>query len=336
ALRDALAQLDRELGLSAVGHHLDPLKEKYIGFPKILCYLESVQEDLLLNLEDFKPQATPPQIPGLRLTKQEPTFERYEVNVFVENDPEAGAPVVFESNPTYNNLFGRIENVMQMGGGVATTNFTLIKPGALHRANGGYLIVDAREVLTNPFAWDSLKRCIRNSEIKIEDVMEQYRFLTIVSIKPEPVPLRAKIIMIGSPLIHQLLFNLEPEYRKLFKVRADFDIRVTRTPEVIRDYALYVSSHCKKENLLPFSNSAVCGLVEHAARSMEDQEKLSSQFMEISDLIREADYWARRENKRAVDAEAFKRAIEEKVYRSNRVEERIREMIAEGTLLVDT
>ncbi|GFO61317.1 ATP-dependent protease [Geomonas silvestris] len=335
ALRDALAQLDRELGLSAVGHHLNPLKEKYAGFQKVLAYLESVQEDLLLNLEDFKPQVPPPQIPGLKLPRQEPTFERYQVNVLVENDPDRGAPIVSETNPTYNNLFGRIENIMQVGG-VATTNFTLIKPGALHRANGGYLIVDAREVLINPFAWESLKRAIRNSEIRIEDVLEQYRFMTVVSLKPEPVPLHAKIIMIGSYLIYYLLFYLEPEYRKFFKVKAEFDSNIKRTPQLVQDYALFVASHCRKEGLLHFDPSGVAAVLEHAARLVEDQERLSTQFMELSDLLREASFWATNGGAELVDRTWVKKALDEKTYRSNRLEERLQEFLADGTILCDT
>ncbi len=336
-VREALARLDRDLGLSALGHHIEPLKGKYSEYPKVIRYLESVQEDILLNLEDFKGSEPQQQvIPGLRLpAAQAPSFERYTVNVLVDNKNTVGAPVVYETNPTYNNLFGRIDHVMQMGG-VATTNFTLIKPGALHRANGGYLVMDAREVLINPFAWDALKRCIRSGEIKVEDVLEQYRFITIVSLKPQPVPLKAKIIMIGSPVIYYLLYYLEPEYRKLFKVKAEFDVRVTRTPDVLKNYALFVSSHCKRDNLLPFARCAVSTLLEYAARLVEDQEKLSAQFMEVSDLLKEADYWAKLEKKSVVDSETVKRAIEEKVYRSNRVEERIQELIAEGTLLVDT
>lgn len=336
ATKEELAKLDRDLGLAAVGHHIEPLKEKYAAFPKVIDYLNAVQEDVLINLEDFKEQ--PPQqspIPGLKLPRQEPSFERYAVNVLVDNKGAEGAPVVFEPNPTYNNLFGRIEHVMQMGG-AATTNFTLIKPGALHRANGGYLIFDAREVLINPFAWDALKRCIRNAEIKIEDVLEQYRFMTFVSLKPEPVPLQAKIIMIGSPWIYYLLFYLEPDYRKLFKVKADFDSRIARTPEIMKDYALFVANHCRTENLLPFDRSGVAGLLEQSARLVEDQEKLSAQFMEIVDLIREASYWAGKEGSSIVTREFVRRAVEEKVYRSNRIEERMQELFDEGTILVDT
>ncbi len=337
ATKEMLAQLDRNLGLAAVGHHIDPLKEKYAEFPKVIDYLEAVQEDILLNLEDFKDQGQPQPspLPGLKLPRQEPSFERYAVSVLVDNKDTEGAPVVFEPNPTYNNLFGRIEHVMHMGG-MATTNFTLVKPGALHRANGGYLIVDAREVLINPFSWDSLKRCIKNGEIKIEDVLEQYRFMTIASLKPEPVPLQAKIIMIGAPWIYYLLFYLEPDYRKLFKVKADFDSRVARTPEIMKEYALFVATHCKNENLLPFDRSGVAGLLEHSARLVEDQHKLSSQFMEISDLIREANYWATKEKSSVITREYVNRAIEEETYRNNRIEERIQEMIDEGTIMVDT
>ncbi len=335
ATKDELSQLDRDIGLSAVGHHIEPLQEKYKDSEKVVKYLEAVKEDILLNMEDFKPQGPAPQIAGIRLPRQEPSFERYEVNVLVDNHEAKGAPIVFEINPTYNNLFGRIEHVMQMGG-ATTTNFTLIKAGALHRANGGYLIVDAREVLINPFAWDALKRCIRNGEIRIEDVLEQYRFMTFVSLKPEPVPLQAKLIMIGSPWIYYLLFHLEPDYRKFFKVKADFDSRVARTPEIMRDYALLVSVHCKRENLLPFDRTAVAALLEYSARLVEDQEKISSQFMELSDLIREASYWAKKENAELVTREYVKRAIDEKTYRSNRIEERMQELFEEGTIFVDT
>ncbi|UFS71501.1 AAA family ATPase [Geomonas sp. RF6] len=335
SLREALAQLDRELGLSAIGHHVGPLQEKYAYSERVVKYLESVQEDLLLNLDDFKPQAAAPQIPGLRVPKQEPNLERYQVNVFVTNDDHSGAPVVFETNATYNNLFGRMESVMQMGG-VASTNFTLIKPGALHRANGGYLIVDAREVLMNPFAWDALKRCIRNAEIRIEDVLEQYRFMTFVTLKPEPIPLKAKIIMIGSLWIYYLLFHLEPEYRKFFKVKADFDSRLNRTPEVMQDYALFVATHCRNEGLLHFDPGAVAALLEYSARLVEDQERLSSQLMELTDLLREASYWAKEGGDSLVTREWVIKAIHHKIYRSNRIEERMQEYFEDGTILCDT
>ena len=335
ATKDALLQADRELGMSCLGHRLDPLREKYSGLDKVFSYLEAVQEDILNNLDDFKPQSVQPQIPGIKIPRQEPTFERYEVNVLVDNRETEGAPVVFEPNPTYNNLFGRIEHVMQYGG-VAVTDFTMIRSGALHRANGGYLVIDAREVLINPFVWDALKRCIRTGEIRIEDVLEQYRFMTMVTLKPEAVPLQAKIVMIGTPWIYYLLFYMDPDYRKFFKVKAEFDSRIARTPEIMRDYALFVATHCRCENLLHFDRSGIARLLEYTSRMVEDQHKLSSQFMEIADFIREASFWAHKDGHAVVSGDDVLRAAKEKLFRVNRVEERMQELYEDGTIMVDT
>ena len=333
--KEALSKADRELGLSCLGHRLDPLREKYAGLEKVLTHLEAVQEDILNNLDDFKPQAAQPQIPGIKMARQEPTFERYDVNVLVDNKDADGAPVVFEPNPTYNNLFGRIEHVMQYGG-VTVTDFTMIRAGALHRANGGYLVIDAREVLINPFVWDALKRCIRTGEIRIEDVLEQYRFMTMVTLKPESVPLQTKIILIGTPWIYYLLFHLDPDYRKFFKVKAEFDSRVARTPEIMRDYALFVATHCRCEKLLHFDRSGVARLLEHTSRMVEDQNKFSSQFMEIADFIREASFWAKKDGHTVVTGSDVLRAVGENEYRVNRVEERMQELYEDGTIMVDT
>jgi len=335
ATKDALLQADRELGMSCLGHRLDPLREKYTGLDKVFTYLDAVQEDIINNLDDFKPQSGQPQIPGIKLPRQEPSFERYEVNLLVDNGESAGAPVIFESNPTYNNLFGRIEHVMQYGG-AAVTDFTMIRAGALHRANGGYLVVDAREVLINPFVWDALKRCIRTGEIRIEDVLEQYRFMTMVTLKPEAVPLQTKIVMVGTPWIYYLLFYMDPDYRKFFKVKAEFDSRIARTPEIMRDYALFVATHCRCENLLHFDRSAIARLLEFTARMVEDQHKLSSQFMEIADFIREASFWAKKDGHALVTGDDVLRATEEKLFRVNRIEERMHELYEDGTIMVDT
>ena len=333
--KDALAQADRDLGMSCMGHRLGPIKDKYDGLEKVLAYLDAVQEDILNNLEDFKPQSTQPQIPGIKMTRQEPTFERYEVNVLVDNKETEGAPVVFEANPTYNNLFGRIEHVMQYGG-VAVTDFTMIRSGALHRANGGYLVIDAREVLINPFVWDALKRCIRTGDIRIEDVLEQYRFMTMVTLKPETVPMQTKIIMIGTPWIYYLLFYMDPDYRKFFKVKAEFDSRLARTPEIMNDYALFVATHCRCEKLLHFDRTGIARLLEYTSRMVEDQHKFSSQFMEIADFIREVSFWAHKDGHTVVTGDDVLRAAEESLYRVNRIEERMQELYEDGTIMVDT
>ncbi len=333
--KDALSRADRDLGLSCLGHNLAPLREKYAGLDKVLTYFEAVQEDILKNLDDFKPQAPQPQIPGLKMTRQEPSFERYEVNLLVDNSETSGAPIIFESNPTYNNLFGRIEHVMQYGG-VAVTDFTMIKAGALHRANGGYLVVDARELLINPFVWDSLKRCIRTAEIMIEDVLEQYRFMTMVSLKPEPVSLSAKIVLVGTPWIYYLLYYLDPDYRKFFKVKAEFDSQVSRSPEVMQEYALFVATLCREKNLLHFDRAGVACLLEYTARMVEDQNRLSSRFMEIADFVQEASFWAQRDGRKLIGCKDVRRAAEEQLYRVNRVEERMQELFDDGTIMVDT
>ena len=333
--KDALAQADRDLGMSCLGHRLDPLREKYATQEKVLLYLEAVQEDILKNLEDFKPQPSQPQIPGLKFPRQEPSFERYQVNLLVDNKDSDGAPIVFESNPTYNNLFGRIEHVMQYGG-VAATDFTMIKAGALHRANGGYLVIDAREVLINPFVWDALKRCIRTGEIRIEDVLEQYRFMTMVTQKPEPVPLTAKIVLVGTPWIYYLLYYLDPDYRKFFKVKAEFDSQVNRTPEVMHEYALFIATLCRDKKLLHFDRSGVACLLEYTARMVDDQHKLSSRFMEIADFVREACFWAERDGHKVVRCADVRRAADEQLYRVNRIEERMQEFFDDGTIMVDT
>jgi len=333
--KDALGQADRDLGMSCLGHRIDPLRVKYAGLEKVLSYLDSVREDIINNLDDFKPQPPQTQIPGIKMPRQEPTFERYLVNLLVDNKDTEGAPVVFESNPTYNNLFGRIEHTMQYGG-VAVTDFTMIRAGALHRANGGYLVVDAREVLINPFVWDALKRCIRTGDIRIEDVLEQYRFMTMVTLKPEAVPMQTKIVMIGTPWIYYLLFYVDPDYRKFFKVKAEFDSRVARTPEVMHDYALFVATHSRCEGLLHFDRSGIARLLEYTARMVEDQNKLSSQFMEIADFIREASYWAHKDGHPLVTGGDVLRAAREKLYRVNRIEERMQELYEDGTIMVDT
>jgi len=266
--------------------------------------------------------------------EQEPSFDRYRINLFIDNGSSQGAPVVYEANPTYFNLFGRIEHVIQMGN--AITNFTMIKPGALHRANGGYLILDCREVLINLFSYEALKRCIRNGEVKIEDMTEQFRFIATVSLKPQPIPLKCKIVLIGTPLLYYLLYQLDPDFRKYFKVKADFDRMMKNTWENVQQYALFIATQCRDENLLPFEPGGVAGIVEYAARLIEDKNRFSSRFLDISDLIREAAFYASRQGAERVDRSHVDLALEAKIYRSNKLEERIQEFIEDGTILVDT
>ena len=334
-VKEQLAKLEKEAALSAVGHLIDELKHKYSEDEKIVSYLEDVNEDVFEHLEDFKVQEEQPSaLPLLRIPKAEPTFTRYTVNVLVNNKDCKGVPFYIESNPTYYNLFGRIEHKVQYG--IATTDFSMIKGGSLHMANGGYIVIDALDLLRNLFAYDALKRAIRNKEIKIEDIWEQYRLISTTTLRPEAIPLDVKVILVGNPFLYYLLYNLDEEYRELFKVKADFDSRMDRTDENMHKYASFVVTRCKEENLLPFDRTGVAKVIDVGSRLAEHQNKLSSKFSEIADTIREASYWATKANSTVVKGEHVQKALDEKIYRTNRIEERLREFILEGTLIVDT
>ncbi|MDI6801088.1 MAG: AAA family ATPase [Thermodesulfovibrionales bacterium] len=334
-VKELLSRLEREIALGAVGPMIDDLKVKYKDYEKIVKYLEAAREDILTHLEDFKvTEEQAPPLPFMKLPKPEVSFNRYAVNIIVNNKELKGAPVVFESNPTYLNLFGRIEYKVQYG--MAITDFLMIKAGSLHRANGGYVVINALDLLKNIFSYDALKRAIKNKELKIEDVWEQYRLLSTTALKPEAIPLNLKVILIGNPYIYYLLYNLDEEYRELFKVKADFDSRMERTPGNIKKYAAFVASCQKEEKLLPFDKGGVAKIVEYGSRLASHQNKLSTRFSDIANLIRESHYWAQKDSSKIVKAEHVVRALDEKIFRDNRIEERIREAMLEDTLIVNT
>lgn len=333
-LKEAIRKLEKEAALAAVGHLIDELKNKYSEYEKITAYLEDVKENILENLDDFRIQEEQaPPLPFMKLPKAEPMFTRYTVNVLVNNKDCKGAPCIFETNPTYYNLFGRIEHKIQYG--IAVTDFSMIKGGSLHKAKGGYIVINALDLLRNIFAYDALKRAIRNKEVKIEDVWEQYRLISTTTLKPEAIPLDAKVILVGNPYLYYLLYNLDEEYRELFKVKSDFDSRMDRTDENIHKYASFVTTLCKEEKLLPFDRTGVAKVVELGSRLAEYQNKLSSKFSDIADVVREASYWATKANSNIVSDRHVQKAIDEKILRTNRIEERLREMILEGTIIVD-
>lgn len=334
-VKEMLTRLEREIALSVVEPPIEDLKKKYGDYEKIISYLEAVKEDILTHIEDFKAvEEQPPPLPFMKLPKTEVSFVRYSVNVLVSNKETKGAPVIFESNPTYLNLFGRIEYKVQYG--MALTDFSMIKAGSLHRANGGYIVINVLDLLRNIFSYDALKRALRNREIKIEDVWEQYRLLSTTALKPEPIPLNIKVILVGNPYIYYLLYNLDEEYKELFKVKADFDSRMERTPENVEKYAFFIANVQKEENLLPLDKGAVAKIVEFGSRLAGHQNKLSTRFSEIADLIRESHYWAKRQGSPIVKAEHIIKAIDEKILRVNRIEERLREMMVEDTIIVST
>lgn len=335
--QEKMKELDQEVVGFAVSHLLEELKEKYEEFDEVSDYLDAVEADILDRVGEFKKlgqQDRNGSNPLAFLQDSDKFLKNYEVNLLVDQCEQEGAPVVVESNPTYYNLLGRIEHEGQFGS--MKTDFTMIKSGALHRANGGYLIIEARDVLSKPFAWEGLKRALKNKEIKTEAMGQEYRTVQARTLEPEPLPLDVKVIIIGDPRIYYLLYNLDEDFQELFKVKADFSVQTDWEEEIEAKYARFISGLCESEDLVHFSPGGTSRLIEHCARMAGDQEKLDTKFGDIVDLIRESSYWAQQAEKELVEATDVKKAIEKRIYRSNRLEERIQELIEEGTILIDT
>ncbi|TCO61761.1 Lon protease family protein [Caldanaerobacter subterraneus] len=330
--REEIKKLDNDIGLFAVGHLIDELKAKYSEYESVTNYLESVKKDILENIDSFKAidgEASP--FPFLR--KEKGFLKKYMANLFVDNSNTEGAPVVFEYNPNYNNLVGNIEYESDFG--VATTDFTKIKAGALHKANGGYLILQAKDVLSYPFAWDALKRSLKTEKVIIENISSQYGFLSISSLKPEPIRLSVKVILIGTPYLYYLLYNYDEDFSKLFKVKVDFNEEMELNEENIRKLSSFIKTHCIEDNLKPFDKTAVARVIEYSTRLSEDQNKLSTRFNEIVEVLYEADAWATLEGSEVVTEEHVKKAIEEKIKRVNKLEEKMLEYFKKDIYLVE-
>jgi lon-related putative ATP-dependent protease len=331
--REAVDKLDREIALYALRNWNEDMKQKFQDLSDVLVYIDAVQTDLLDQVELFKAdgQEETPALPFMAQPKGLPV-KKYAVNILVDNSKQKGAPVVVETNPTHDNLFGRIEQEARFG--ALVTDFTLVRSGSMHRANGGYLVLPVEDVLRNPFVWEDLSHALSNAKIVIEDASEKFGFST-KSLQPEPVPLDIKVILIGRPDIFQLLFTYEPHFHELFKVKADFDTSMTRSSEHTHEYAAFAATLCNAENLKHLDQSAIARLVEHGSRMAEDQKKLSTRFGEISDVIREASYYAEVDTQGLISAQHIRRAIEERYYRSNLIQERLQEMIARGVIKID-
>ena len=332
---EELRKLNRDVAIFAIGHIVADLKEEYKEFSAVVEYVEEVQNDILNNLSHFiKGSEEAPQSPFPVPWMKETPLKKYEVNVVVDNSETSGAPVIIELNPTYQHLFGRVEKEAQFG--ALVTDFTMIRGGSLHKANGGYLILPVEELLRNPFSYDGLKRALKNEQILIEEVEERLGFVMTKSLKPEPIPLNVKVILIGDPFLYQQLYALDMEFNQLFKVKADFDTTMDRTEENVEHYAAFVCTLCQKEGLKHLDGSGLAKLVEHSSRLAEDQQKLSTRFAEVADTIREANFYAAQENSEFVTGDHVKKAIEEKIYRSKLIQDKIQEFIKRGILLVDT
>ncbi|MBI3949587.1 MAG: AAA family ATPase, partial [Acidobacteria bacterium] len=336
--RDRVKELERQTALIIVQSLVGYLQRKYTEHSDIVEYLEQAQHYILENISDFRrkeeEQVQEPTAQAMRMVTQQSRFIEYQVNILVDNSIAEGAPVIIEPNPTYTNLFGAMEREVQFG--ALVTNFTMIKAGSLVRANGGYLIVEALDLFKYPFVWDTLKRTMEAGQVRIEDVAVQYGILSATGLRSEPINVKVKVILIGNPLLHYLLYAYDEDFQKLFKVKADFDSQMDRTSENVKQYAQFVTACCLRGNLKPFDRNGVAAVVEYGSRLAEDQTKLSTKFGEIADIMTEASYWASHNGNDLVRREDVERAVEEKIFRSNRIEERIQEMIARGFILVDT
>jgi len=330
---ERIKQLNREIALSVVEHMLNELRTGYADFPEVLKYFDSVQQDMVENVDDFRKQEETTSFSGMTIVTRQ-SFHRYLVNVLVTNGKKSAAPIVSEDSPTYSNLVGRVEHVAQFG--ALVTDFTLIKPGALHRANGGYLLLDVRKVLVQPFAWEGLKRALQAREIHIESLGQMYGLASTVSLEPEPIPLDVKIILFGDRLLYYLLQEYDADFSELFKVAADFEERIERNADTHMLYARLIATLARKEALLPFNRSAVARVIEHAARLVGDAEKLSTHMRSVVDLLCEGDYWAREAGHEVVDAGDVQQAIDTHIHRQDRLRDRLYEEILRGTLMIAT
>ncbi|MFW5867302.1 MAG: Lon protease family protein, partial [Armatimonadota bacterium] len=352
--RRKVADLDREVAKFAVGGIFDEFKERYSEIDSVVEYIENVREDVIDNVEIFRgdhataQEQQPMQMPGQsqgRGQQRPPSmlggqdnipqspYNRYAVNVLITHEDEQGAPVEFETKPNIENLTGDVEHLSYMG--ALLTDFTMIKDGALHRANGGYLVLEALTLLTRPFAWEALKRALKESEIRPESIREQLRLISTVSLEPEPIPLDVKVVLIGTPMLYYLLYQHDEDFQKLFKVKADFDLIMDREEDAIQGYARFIAACCHKEGLPHFAPDAVARVAEEGARLAGDREKLTVRFIDVADLVRESAYWCRKNDGEVVSAEHVRKAVEDAIWRSNRVEQRLLELIEQGTLMVD-
>jgi predicted ATP-dependent protease len=342
--RDAherLRRLDRDVALYAVGHLVDDVKAEFADCDEVVRWLGQVPEDIVENVDQFRPgdgggggeeELPAPISTALRRSRGE-FFGRYAVNVLVSHDEGAGAPVIVEANPTYYNLFGRID--YQATFGAVGTDHRYIRAGAVHRANGGYLLLQAADVLTRAFAWDKLKEVLRTGRLQPENMGAQYTLFPTAMLSPEPTDLRLKVILVGPARLYELLYLLDEDFRKLFKVKADFDVEMPWADEAIGQYAAFISRQVRADGLLDFDAAAVARVVEFGARDAGDRRRLSTSFLDIANLVAEASHWARLAGSPVTSAEHVQRAIEQKAYRSNLIEEKVRRLIDDGTLLVD-
>jgi lon-related putative ATP-dependent protease len=333
--RDAHVELDREVGEFAAGHLVDELKSRWSDSQEVLGWLDDLRGDMIEHLGEFRTeQQGPEMLPPVIAAAREAFFRRYAVNCFVTNDPDGHAPVVVEPLAGYYDVFGRIEYEAAMG--AFATDHLHLRAGALHRANGGFLVLQALDVLRQPFVWDRLKEALRRGKARLANLGSQVTLFPTAALEPDEIDLDIKVVLVGPGDVYHLLHALDEDMRGLFKIRADFDDQMPRDEEGIRHYARFVNRVARANGQIPFAADAVARLVEHGSRLAGHRERLTTRFGRLSDVVEEAAEWAARAGQDVVRAQDVQRALDERVYRSNLVEQRLREMTEEGTLRVET
>lgn len=341
--REEIKSLREKFIKLTVKKPIDDLKKEYKGVKDAVEFLKNIQKHIIENIDEFVPcqeqqnQSSCEDDPlGMLLSRMnkpdEDKFSKLKVNVIIKNEKDAGAPIIVLDHPTQSNLVGRVERIQQYG--ALVTDFTLIKAGALHRANGGFLLMDARKLLVQPYSWDSLKRALASKSVKIDSPADESTFMTI-TLDPEPIPLDVKVILTGDEELFELLSEKDPDFRDYFKVEADFGTLMDRTEENELEYAKLIGSLSKKKKIRSLNKQAVARIIEYSSRLAENSEKLSAHITSIGDLIREADYWARKSNSKQIGKVHVEQAIYEQAYRSGRIKELMLEQIDKGSIMID-
>ena len=332
AARSTLSDLNAAVARSVTKPLLDDLREEYAALPEVTAHLDAVEAHVTRHHESFLESdetSLPTQRPGPAPDPHLP----YRVNVLVTHQPGTGAPLVRDTHPTHPHLFGRVEARTELG--VSVTDFTLIQPGALHRANGGYLVLDANDLLQSGASYAALKRSLRNERVRIESVADELGLVLAARLEPEPIPLDLKVALVGPPDVYALLYELDPEFGQMFKVLAEFETEIALNAENTTRYAQFIAARCADENLRHFDRSAVARIVEEGVRLAGDRTKLSTRFGDISDIVREAEYWARHRGADLVTERDVWSSIDERIRRSNWLESRMRDRMVDGTIMID-
>jgi len=332
-LKDKLRELEIETSRQVAAPKFAAMEQKYAQLPEVMEYLAELQQDILDNLELFKTSDDDSPMNLLQRLDKRALMRRYQVNLIVDNASLQNAPVIYETNPGYANLFGQIEFESEFG--VLTTDFSRIRAGSIHKANGGYLVMNVYDIIKNFYVWDKLKRVLKNNEIVVESMSKTFGLGNAETLEPEAIPVNLKVVLIGDPQYYYLLYHYEEEFQKLFKVKADFDMDMDRTPANTKDYARFISSVCGNKKLRHFNPGAVAQVVDYGSRMADDQHKLSTLFNKLVEIIYEANCWAGYEKAELVERQHVRRAIEEKRDRSAMIEERLQEYIEQGTIMID-